>query len=376
MGRLSKDMEETLAFIDAIVTLLEMEETSLSFPSRFDVSISPIKLLLEILNRLGISNDEIIEPTLEFTLKALLLSKLKSNIDCNLDPRIPEFYRETKDEHQMFIHPFYNRGFRINILSIDYKGILNLSPISSEGRFNYFGTSRYYYIDGIEEKFYTREDVLEYGRKNNMNNFPIKTYAEVENVEELIRAKDFNAFLWYVLNRCKITRNVVSIDKINCIQWTENLKNCSVGDVHRNGNNYAMVIKSTDVKRQDGKIIESATSNDGYQNVKQEVKNEINNSEKIYTLAPFGNVLNGLNWYVNRQYNNPFFKGECDHNKDFAIFNVAPILGSSGIYSELSIRIKPKPNFYIPKIDVNFDVSRNESTKKIDHSYSNDSDSL
>ena len=79
MGKLSKDKEEALAFIDSILTMLEMEENSFNFSAQLDISISPMKFLLEILNRLGVSNDEIVEfianyliyaaPVLELTIK-------------------------------------------------------------------------------------------------------------------------------------------------------------------------------------------------------------------------------------------------------------------------------------------------------------------
>jgi hypothetical protein len=100
MGKLQQEQEAVLAQIDAIITMLERNKLSLDMFDNIDISFSPIKLLLTILKRFGVGYDEIVDwlanyiqyatPIIEMAIKGILLAKLKSNIDCNIDPRIPQ----------------------------------------------------------------------------------------------------------------------------------------------------------------------------------------------------------------------------------------------------------------------------------------------
>ncbi len=397
MGKLSKDKEEALAFIDSILTMLEMEENSFNFSAQLDISISPMKFLLEILNRLGVSNDEIVEfianyliyaaPVLELTIKALLLSQLRSNIDCNNDPRIPKKYREQEKSFKTHIVNNVNgEGFTINLRSIDYKGLFNLCPISPEGRFYYFGTSNYFYIDGVDEKFYSHEQAVNYAYNNGIDENKIQKYAEVENVEELIRANDFNAFLWYVFNRCKIYKSPTEIttptNGVNCYEVSEDIDKINVGEneepnqpsigsVYRHGNMYGMVIKSYSTPLSSMKYLEDATSHVISKTVSSE-KKEVEN-KLTYTLVPYGNVLTGLNWYVNRRQYFNFNIEERNYKDEFALFNVAPVLGESDFEEKINIRIKAEPKIYIPKLEFNTSFERNEGLDKVKISYAGDS---
>ena len=382
MGKLSKDKEEVLAFIDSIITLLEMESSSIEFPTTLDISVSPMKFLLEILNRLGVSNDEIVEfiakylifatPVLELTIKALLISKLKSNIDCNQDPRIPDMYRESDGISKTHIYVTEERGFNIDVRSIDYKGLFNLCPIAPEGRFYYFGTSNYFYIDGVDEKFYIYENAINYAYEKSIDINKIQKYSEVENVEELIRANDFNAFLWYVVNRCKTYKTPNSLSSGTCYEVNNELTNTSIGSVYNTGNMYGMVIKSDNPTSITQKFLEDATPHQSEEN-KDDLTTNIDIPTNIkYTLVPYGNVLTGINWYVNRKQYFNFNIEERNYNEEFAIFNIAPVLGGNDFDNYFNIRIKAKPNVYIPKVQINTKLERNEGLDKVIVDYEGD----
>jgi hypothetical protein len=104
MAKAQDQVKSVLAQIDAIMTMLERHKLSLDVFDDLSSSISPLSFLLDLLRHLGLTYDEIVEwlaqyivtvtPLLEIALKGVLLSKLKSNIDCNSDPRIPKYLRE------------------------------------------------------------------------------------------------------------------------------------------------------------------------------------------------------------------------------------------------------------------------------------------
>ena len=98
MGKLTQEQNEVLAQIDAIIALLERSKMDGGLFDTVHVSFSPLNLLLSLLKRFGIGYNEIVEwlseyivqvtPVLELAIKGLMLAQLKSNVDCNLDPRI------------------------------------------------------------------------------------------------------------------------------------------------------------------------------------------------------------------------------------------------------------------------------------------------
>ena len=159
MSVLKQQAESIMAQIDGLQTMIERHKMSLDMFENISTSVSPISFLLDLLKHLGLGYDQIVEwlasyiiyatPLLEIAIKGVLLAKLKSNIDCNLDPQIPKFLREEvggctvvplfkEDENQQLDKP---NGIEIDLSSIDYNGMLNNSPMSDRSQYLYFGTN-------------------------------------------------------------------------------------------------------------------------------------------------------------------------------------------------------------------------------------------
>ena len=464
MANPQDQVKSILSQIDAIITMLERHELSLDFFDNLSLSISPLSFLLEMLHHLGLTYDEIVDwlakyivvvtPLLEIALKGVLLAKLKSNVDCNLDPRIPRYLREevggvtdlpimntllggskyyvvinnnktpvcgtkvtyngieydveknssNKDvvkindtEYEVFQEqePLVN-GIEIDLSSIDYNGMLNNSPMSDRSQYMYFGTKKSYQIEGIDQKFYNYEEIVKECLELGMDTSLIKKDAEIDSVYELVRAKDMNAFLWFVLHKAKFL-NVPDINSALLLGANENVLSVMTGYTNADSsgvsvggcytqtigsNKYsvmAMCIKNTHVPAQSGEIKENSTPHTSTNNItNQQVGAEIQkNNSNIqgydYTIVPTTNVWNGCNWYVNRSLYFDFWdKQERDYNKEFALFRLAMKDQDGVITNKLHFTIKPAPNVIIPRIDVDIHGKQTDQDDWLNIKYTGD----
>ena len=154
------------------------------------ISFSPFEYLFKILKILGFTEEDfkriitdiltVVLPALELNVKASILSNIKSIIDCNIDPRIPDKYRKPysngyftpRSTYNLIKHgEIDNRGLFISVDAIDPDCLLTKSPFNDEGRNYYFGQ-------------YTGA-----GK-------PCSPY-------QLVRANDMNAFLWFCIHKGK-----------------------------------------------------------------------------------------------------------------------------------------------------------------------------
>lgn len=235
MSRLSDDKREVLAYIDAIMTMIEKYPTLNIGEGSIDINLSaslnPFNFLLGIISK-KVSDSEMIEwlvgiltsslPAIELGVKGVLLTNLKQMIDCNIDPFIPEWMRLDASS-SLLGGTNTERGLIFNLKSIDFSNMLSYSPLSDVGQMKYFGTKRYYKfnISGIDDtKYYSYGDAINAIEKfkkkaeKNPNHGVVPTidnlvkYSEIDSVYELARANDFNAFLWFVTNKSKFNRNV------------------------------------------------------------------------------------------------------------------------------------------------------------------------
>lgn len=187
MADTKKIQEEAGAIIDTSKALIDkvlcfMELGLLSPSIGFTSYTNPIGFLMWLLKKLGVSYEEIrlwltnfliyVIPTLEISVKTILLTNLKSMASCSIDPRIPEKYRK---RHK--IPEDYNTsqeyGIDINVESIDFLDKLSIDPLSDIGKEMYFG------LDGIED------------------------------VYKFARADDFDAFLWFVIHKGQFPKSAV-----------------------------------------------------------------------------------------------------------------------------------------------------------------------
>jgi hypothetical protein len=176
-----RKQRETFAQIDLATSILEtlpdFVDTTMDVinANSFTFSTSPLGFIFNIIHSLGVSEETLKEwivnilvrvlPEVEIGVKATLLANIKSMISCNADPRIPLWMRKkVSDSVYTNVLTGLNegRGIDINLDVIDPEGTLDLSPFTEPGKNYYFGN-------------------------NTLNN--------------LVRADDFNAFLWYVIHK-------------------------------------------------------------------------------------------------------------------------------------------------------------------------------
>lgn len=176
-----RKQRETFAQIDLATSILEtlpdFVDTTMDVinANSFTLSTSPLGFIFNIIHSLGVSEETLKEwivnilvrvlPEVEIGVKATLLANIKSMVSCNADPRIPLWLRKkvTDSVYTNVLTGFNEgRGIDINLDAIDPNGMLDLSPFTEPGKNYYFGN-------------------------NTLNN--------------LVRADDFNAFLWYVIHK-------------------------------------------------------------------------------------------------------------------------------------------------------------------------------
>ena len=200
-----RKQRETFGYIDAAMATLEQLPAfsdELLNRNTFVFSESPLGFLFNIIRVLGVSEETLkkwiveilvyVLPTVEIGLKAALLSNIKKLISCNSDPRIPlRLRKKVTDSVYTNILTGYNeeRGLYINPDAIDPEGILNLSPFTQPGMMYYFGCTNEAVhdstIQGVESEV-------------NYNNVVGDANSRTA---KLVRADDFNAFLWYVMHK-------------------------------------------------------------------------------------------------------------------------------------------------------------------------------
>lgn len=391
MSRISEEKRETLAFIDAIVTMLENSETSREkmpdIPS-LSISVNPFDFLLAIINKF-VSYEEMIDwltnfitkslPIVEIGVKGILLAKLKETIDCNNDPRIPEWIRVDPKNRQDD-----KGGIDMCLPCIDYKNILSVSPMSREGKSFYFGATQYYSIEGINEelnkkRFYTYEDAFNYAYENKINISTIKEKGEINNVYELVRAQDFNAFLWFVVNKARFSQ-IASMPGFDMFKYKNNLTSDGktsqyyVGSVYTDDNDLHNLLLCTRVdstlSNVDDVYYYSNPNNNQEVAEKQRVSEVLADKHFTYTFTPIGNINNGCNWYVNSGTYFQYLKSQServsrDYNKDKAICQItfksafrdsANYLGLPS--NVINFKILPKPLIHIPTIS--YDETNNK----------------
>ena len=384
MGKLTQEQNEVLAQIDAIIALLERSKMDGGLFDTVHVSFSPLNLLLSLLKRFGVGYGEIVEwlseyivqvtPVLELAIKGLMLAQLKSNVDCNLDPRIPIMYRERVGgviDGANYEDNKKERGIRLNLNNIDYYGLLDFSPMTENSQYNYFGTKRWYTIDGVNESYYSYNDVKAACVRLNKDINSVVKHSEIDSVYELARAKDMNAFLWFILHKAKFFNAKELNDKTKCILKRTEIE-ANVND--ENGIALGSVVKQSKynvfglcIKQEGVKTITNDTNNDATEHVRLTEVTENDIAEKMvddilsyssynYTIVPTTNIWCGANWYVDRtKYLTDMVGKGNNHNEDngeneFALFRLSTVNVNNSRDKEILFTIKPAPTIIKPEI--------------------------
>jgi len=209
-----KKQRETFSRIDSTMAILEklpdfVDSTLDSLNANsFTFSTSPLGFIFNILKSLGVDEETLKEwiveilvwvlPTVEIGIKASLLSNIKSLISCNADPRIPLRFRKKVNESvytNILTGLNEGRGIDINIDAIDPQGMLDLSPFTDPGKLYYFGCVKDSELDSSIKKVVSKyDDGLQLDEVTVVGDGNART-------AKLVRADDFNAFLWYVIHK-------------------------------------------------------------------------------------------------------------------------------------------------------------------------------
>lgn len=268
---------EFLSYLDGIIACLEQYPSiNLSVPfmgGGVDVNVFDFLLMLlekfytkEELSKFLAYTIVYILPILEVTIKGLILANLKTEISCNIDPWVPDEWRQHMDNPSRDAPSPEGDPCCIPLTTIDWRGILNVSPLSQEGKKYYSNTNVLYrynerYVPADEKNPYLMtadDDVLqqldamannvpELGnaalKNNSTSGYEHKVVArfiqdsdystvytqakqifgdafdvrkiisagDINWVYQLARSKDMNAFMWLVAHK-GVFSNVKSTD--------------------------------------------------------------------------------------------------------------------------------------------------------------------
>lgn len=210
-GNLKGRQSEVFAKVAAINTLLDrypVLTTTDSMLTNFSVNTS-IGFLLSLLEIFGVSqadiinwickivgdeDDGVLEP-IEWAIKGILLLNLKGMFSCDFNPILPDNLMKyaiddgtsRQDPCDSFPYdPTRKNKIEINIQSIDLFGLLANCPSNKKGGVFYF--------DAYDPKTST---VIDDKIVDEPHYIP----------SELYKSRDFNAFLWYVINKGNIGNN-------------------------------------------------------------------------------------------------------------------------------------------------------------------------
>lgn len=333
MAAVQDAQQEAMATIDAAKVLVDkvlsiLQLVSLSPSLSLNFATNPIGFLMQLLEHLGVTYEELrdwlsnfliyILPMLEVSIKAILLTNLKSMVTCTADPRIPEKYRK---QHKVVDN--YNTsqeyGIDISLETIDFFNKLTVNPLSDEGKDWYFG------LDGVKD------------------------------VYKFARAEDFDAFLWFIMHKGKFPNStkITDLSELGNSHNGESL--LETVTVNFNNDNPSRILPgNTFTYKSDAQVIslciESLYGED----------NKITQN----TLVPVSDDWNSVNWYTRRgdylTSNLGIGKKESrDYNKECGICNIqfldqastqdSPLTGL--VNNKFRFTILPKPYVHIPYIE-------------------------
>lgn len=340
MAAVQEAQQEAMATIDAAKVLVDkvlsiLQLVSLSPSLSLNFATNPIGFLMQLLEHLGVTYEELrdwlsnfliyILPMLEVSIKAILLTNLKSMVTCTADPRIPDKYRK---QHKAITS--YNTsqeyGIDISLETIDFFNKLTVNPLSDEGKDWYFG------LDGVKD------------------------------VYKFARAEDFDAFLWFIMHKGKFPNSSKISGVTEFSSSTGSFKAESyVGDslletvtVNFGDSNPSRILPgNTFTYTSDAQII-SLCIESLYGKDNKITKN---------TLVPVSDDWNSVNWYTRRgdylTSNLGIGKKESrDYNKECGICNIqfldqastqdSPLTGL--VNNKFRFTILPKPYVHTPSL--------------------------
>lgn len=199
---------KVLGSVAAIKTLLDRVGSLLSVGGVGEPETS-FSFMLNVLSIIGVSEQEIIDWVskllagkgtdgilngIEEAVKAILLANVKNMFTCSMNPFIPDKLMESTIGLNK--KPIGGEGIAIDLDAVDVYGVLNLCPVNDDGK--------NFYFDAKYSDYSISED---------------NPQPQGYTVNELWKSRDFNAYLWYVIN--KGTRIGVNANKL---YWDNRIK--------------------------------------------------------------------------------------------------------------------------------------------------------
>ena len=287
MATVSEQKRDSLNYVQVAITILENFNkyyNNDSLPSFNDSFMNEFDFLMELCETIGFTKDKLVRwfsqyvtknlLPVELAMKATFIAKLKNVISCSEDPRIPMKYRKaisttvSNDSND-------DRGILVNVESIDWLGILSTPPLSESGKFYFHST------EGIN------------------------------NVYGLSRCLDFNAFLWFAINKGRFA-NSYRIENMSDFQTKLGLstKDKSLfGQVNLNNNkvkNKGLICGSTFVPKDNYNFVSLCISSQ---------RSDDGNVDNV--LVPVSTDWHSVNWYGDkRRY---FVNGASGVKRDFSM---------------------------------------------------------
>ena len=352
MASVKKMQEEAMASIDTakalvdkVLTIMEIMVVDPSVALTF--SSNPIGYLIQLLKHLGVTREEIelwltnfliyIIPVLEISVKAILLTNLKSMISCSVDPRIPEKYRK-RHKAPTDYNTSQEYGIDINIESIDFMDKLSINPLGK------FGSDWYFGLEGIEDSY------------------------------KFARADDMDAFLWFVIHKGKFPNSA----KVSDVHTLADNMHSMVSQPVSVAPSGATLLSPLEVMYGDNNpssiLLGNTFTYDNGHIVSMCIDNKTDESDNIVhsTIVPVSDDWTSVNWYarradqlgknlgfgweVNQKNSNKKYKGKGrDFGKERGLCNIqyldqassdAPLTGL--VNNKLRFTILPRPYVHTP----------------------------
>lgn len=238
--------------------------------------------LTKIMSYIDISINMVIEfisnvivfsiPILEVSVKMLLISNIKKML-CSIDPRIPDEWRDN--------------GVIINDAMIDPRHVLSVSPYTRMGKKMYFG------VNQSSES----EDESSYN-----------------NIYELARAEDMNAFMWFAKNCAKfVSPNIIN----NTSQFFDASSDSTFYNTHEfKGKSEYRYLEGSSFKH-------DSNASTMFLCEKRYFVDEGANNGTYYTILPVSDSWTGINWYKDRTSITGFeSKKNTNYDKSKPLFNI------------------------------------------------------
>ena len=214
MGKLNTKQSEVFASISAINTLLERYPTlTITDPMLTNFSMNTsVGFLLSLLELFGVSQADLINwickllgdgengflDVIEHTVKGILMANVKAIFTCSIDPILPDNIMKyaVVDGGTQRVDPSARIPYdlnkknciEINLTQIDLFGLLANCPSNDKGGVFYFDAFDPATVEQVVVDSATTIDI----------------YSPHYIPSELYKSRDFNAFLWYVINKGNI----------------------------------------------------------------------------------------------------------------------------------------------------------------------------